>query len=356
MSAGREYVNLGAMADDYTDASGEAEERAAIAEETVPLPRRDLEAPTEADFKSAGLKAVTAAALLEMEVPPQEVLLGPWLHDEELAFAYAPRGLGKTLFAMGAAIAVAGGGEFLGWKAGKPRRVLYVDGELPLRLLQRRVELATRMSVRHQIDPRENLSILTPGVNRVSPNIAEEEGRRRVEDHIEGVELLILDATSTLCRGGVENEAESWQPMQDWLVRLRAARTSVLVLHHAGKNGQQRGTSKREDIFDWILALRHPGDYEPAQGARFEVHFEKTRDFAGGAAVEPFEARIEHDGPRDRWTTKVLTEAREERIIRLAAEGLTHREIAAEIGIRSHTTVGRILKKIEYRPDSKDVK
>jgi putative DNA primase/helicase len=64
----------------------------------------------------------------------------------------------------------------------------------------------------------------------------------------------------------------------------------VLVIHHGGKSGQQRGTSRKEDVLDTVIGLRKPPDYQADQGARFEIHFEKTRGFFGPDA-EPFEAR-----------------------------------------------------------------
>jgi putative DNA primase/helicase len=67
---------------------------------------------------------------------------------------------------------------------------------------------------------------------------------------------------------------------------------SGLIVHHAGKGGQQRGTSRREDVLDTSISLRRPEDYRPAEGARFEVHFEKHRDFFGEDAA-PFEAKLE---------------------------------------------------------------
>jgi hypothetical protein len=64
----------------------------------------------------------------------------------------------------------------------------------------------------------------------------------------------------------------------------------------AGKGGQQRGTSRREDVLDTSISLRRPADYSPAEGARFEVHYEKHRGFYG-ADAEPFEAKLEmHNG------------------------------------------------------------
>src|SRR5215468_5734601 len=63
--------------------------------------------------------------------------------------------------------------------------------------------------------------------------------------------------------------------------------------YHAGTNGRQRGTSRREDALDTVIALRRPEDYSPEQGARFEVHFEKLRNRVDGNGAVAFEARIE---------------------------------------------------------------
>ena len=56
---------------------------------------------------------------------------------------------------------------------------------------------------------------------------------------------------------------------------------SVLFIHHAGKGGQQRGTSRREDVLDTVIAMRKPADFNPGDGAYFEIHFEKARGLYG---------------------------------------------------------------------------
>src|SRR4051812_14367522 len=100
------------------------------------------------------------------------------------------------------------------------------------------------------------------------PNLATPEGRDAVEEWLgDGVALLVIDNISTLCRAGKENEAESWEPMQTWLLDLRRRGIAVLLVHHAGKGGAQRGTSRREDILDTVLTLKRPEDYEPTEGA-----------------------------------------------------------------------------------------
>ena len=58
---------------------------------------------------------------------------------------------------------------------------------------------------------------------------------------------------------------------------------AMLVVHHANKKGLQRGTNRREDVLDLVMALRQPADWHPSDGARFEIHFEKTRGLKGDA-------------------------------------------------------------------------
>ena len=59
---------------------------------------------------------------------------------------------------------------------------------------------------------------------------------------------MVIDNLSTLCRYGRENESESWGPVQEWILGLRRRGLSVLLVHHAGKGGTQRGTSRREAV------------------------------------------------------------------------------------------------------------
>jgi hypothetical protein len=91
-----------------------------------------------------------------------------------------------------------------------------------------------------------------------------------------GVKVLILDNLSTLASGMRENEADSWELVNNWLLDLRRRKVAVIIVHHAGRSGEMRGTSKREDNVFWIIALddarRHTDD---RRGARFVSRFTK---------------------------------------------------------------------------------
>jgi putative DNA primase/helicase len=155
----------------------------------------------------------------------------------------------------------------------------------------------------------------------------------------------VLDNLSSLTACIRDNDAESWQPLQEWLLRLRRRGLSVLIVHHAGKGGQQRGTSRREDVLDTSISLRRSSDYSPTEGARFEVHLEKARGVHGDAA-RPFEAKLEAHNGRSVWTTRELDDANRARVQALLDDGLTVRDIADETGI-PRSTVGRIKKAID---------
>lgn len=49
-----------------------------------------------------------------------------------------------------------------------------------------------------------------------------------------------------------------------------------MIVHHAGRNGEMRGTSKREDSVFWIIALDDAKkDADDKRGARFVTRFTK---------------------------------------------------------------------------------
>ena len=155
------------------------------------------------------------------------------------------------------------------------------------------------------------------------------------------VDLLILDNLSTLCTTGSEIASDAWVPTQNWLLQLRRRGVAVLLIHHAGTNERQRGTSRREDALDTVIALRRPDDYSPEQGARFEVHFEKLRNRVDSAGAIPFEVGIETITAGRGWCSRDLTPPMLKRATELFAEGVTVREVATTLRI-SKSEAGRL--------------
>jgi DNA-binding transcriptional ArsR family regulator len=222
---------------------------------------------------------------------------------------------------------------------------LYLDGEMPAAALQIRLREMVLADER-DFDP-TFLRIATPDIQdgHAMPDLATHSGQAAVEAIIDDAELVIVDNVSTLVRNTQrENDAESWREVGAWALQMRQRGRAVLFIHHSGKDLRQRGSSKREDTLDVVMALRRPSDYLAEQGARFEIHFEKYRNGSGeeAKAVEAWLA----PGPDGKsvWTYRDVEDSTFDRVVALANEGLNGKEIADEIGINK-SNVSRHLSK-----------
>jgi len=280
------------------------------------------------------IRAVTVEEFLKMDLPKREMILTPFLPSQGLCLLYAKRGVGKTHVALGIANAVATGGRFLKWEALKPRKVLYIDGEMPAVAMQERLRRISLTEDKKSPAP-DYLRLITPDLqDGPLPDLSTIEGRAFLEELIGDSELIIVDNLSSLFRTGVENEAESWQPVQDWALDMRRRGKSILFVHHAGKTGQQRGTSKREDILDVVIFLKQPRGYGTDQGACFEIHYEKTRHFAGSDAA-PFKVQLKEqsDGLWEWEIGESDDDIEVNEVAEAINEGLTIKEIMDKMGL-----------------------
>jgi hypothetical protein len=292
------------------------------------------------ELPNTALVSITVEELLGKDIKPREMLLDPIIPEQGLVMMYSPRGVGKTWVALGIGASVAAGNRFLKWNAPRPRKVLYVDGELPEKTVQKRTAMILDAMEGNSLGPRQ-FTIITPDEQqRAMPDLGTRQGQNLIEAHLEGIDLLILDNLSALRRCGNENEGEAWLPVQEWMLSLRRRGLSVLFLHHAGKNRSQRGTSRREDLLDTVINLKHPIDYNPSEGLRAELQFEKTRAMLGNDA-KPFEITMsggEYGGAV--WTFRELDDVREKQAAALFAQGMSVRDVAEELGI-SKSAAGR---------------
>ena len=310
--------------------------------------RRQLEASENSPAPANTIPALVSLDMgdfLSMPIPERGYLLSPILPVQGIGIMYAPRGIGKTFAALSVAVAVASGGAVFNWRAPFPKKILYVDGEMPATSMQSRLRaLVSGMAVPPLA--LKNLNLITPDLQPCPmPDLSTQSGQAVLEPSLKGVDMVVLDNIATLCRTGKENESQSWQPMQAWLLDLRRRGITVLLIHHAGKSGDQRGTSAREDIMDTVISLRRPREYSMAEGARFEVHLTKARGIVGDEA-KPFEANLVTEGNSLQWRTKELEDVELEELKRLLSEGYSVRDCAEEMG-KSKGAIQRLKKKLD---------
>lgn len=287
------------------------------------------------------LRVVGLNDFIEMDLPARDTMMSPWLMTQSLNMIYGWRGVGKTHMSLGISYALASGGSCLNWKADKPRRVLLADGEMPAPALQERF---AAIIASNGVKPEPGfLSIITPDLQRgAMPDLSTYEGQEAISEVAERVnaELIVVDNLSCLVRGGGrENDAESWVSVSEWALLQRQAGRSILFIHHSGKNGQQRGISKREDLLDVVISLRRPPDYDPASGACFEIHYEKARHLSG-KDVDPIEAQLTVDSHgMSTWAWRAVSDSTFDRVVSLSNEGLSQTEIANELELNRSTVL-----------------
>jgi hypothetical protein len=291
---------------------------------------------------------ITSVEFRRLLLRPKALLLGDWFAEGDLGFIYAKRGTGKTWLAIGIAEAVSLGTQLGEWKAHAPVKVLYVDGEMPPDLTRARMKGL-------ELKPNQNLEILNHELlfdaTQRSMNITHLDLQASITDRCltTGVKVLILDNLSTLAAGMKENDADAWEMVNQWLLILRRHRIAVVIVHHAGRSGEMRGTSRREDNVFWIIALedlkQSAGTSEERKGAHFISRFTKPS------------RNIQNEMPSYRWhfvtgkngmVTVSCEEAEELEIFRkIIEEGVIRcGEIAEEMKV-SPATVSRLAKRAQ---------
>jgi hypothetical protein len=279
--------------------------------------------------------------LFALDIKPRGKVLDPIIPEKGLVMLYSSRGVGKTHVALGIAYAVATGSSFLKWRAPQARRVVVLDGEMEGDELRGRLR---RIRGTETPTPK-TLKVLSGDLIDGIGDLGSPEIQAKIEPYLEGVELIILDNLSSLTDMLRDNDVDAWSRLQQWLLRLRRRGISSLIVHHAGKTGEQRGTSRREDVLDTSIRLRRPSDYSITQGARFEVHIDKGRGIHGDDA-RPFEAWLKGDEHTAQWTMCEIEDLERTKVAELLTAGMSVRDIAEEIGI-SKSGVHRLKQRIE---------
>ncbi len=279
--------------------------------------------------------SVEICEFIKMDLPSRPTIIDPWLRKSSLVMIYAERGIGKTWFALSIALSITRGTPIGGWDADKPTGVLYIDGEMAADEMQGRIK-SLAAALPSPLAPFRILSSdLLHQKGMPSVNINNPAWRRQIAEGLSSqteIGVLILDNLSCLTPGIEENEKKAWDEINQWLIGLRHQGIAVILLHHAGKSGSQRGTSGREDALDIVIGLSTPPGYKPVDGARFTVQFEKARGVSGDS-LSPFVFSIGEDSDGNTvWLTDEPTSSGNKgRVIALLGSGKTPSEITETV-------------------------
>ncbi len=214
------------------------------------------------------------------KLPERQVLLAdkethaPVFYRSSINQIFAFRGHGKTVVVHALVAAMINGGEFLRYRSDGGMRAVIVDGELPLSQLQDRLKTFVgptsgklALMSPDRMPPKEGFPVLSRPADQVL-----------FLQQIEAFhpDVVVFD-TLTRCFKFDTNDPEHWIVVNDFLLEMRFKGDRVLVVHHAGKSGLQRGRTDGDDNLDISIKLSAPPGWLPGDGLKFQWDFEKVR-------------------------------------------------------------------------------
>jgi hypothetical protein len=225
------------------------------------------------------LTRTTADDWVGREVAAPDFLLGELLATTSRMMLMAPTGLGKTNFALGAALAItAEQKSFLHWRVPRPARVLYIDGEMSERLMRSRLDDAIR-----------RVGGVVPKTLRILSRLADFSdlpplNTKAGQDYVDrfvagtgGTDLILFDNIQALLVGDMKDEAV-WQPMLPWIWELTRRAIGQVWIHHTNDEGKSYGTKTREWQLDTVAAME--AIERPEADIAFALRFTKARERA----------------------------------------------------------------------------
>ena len=276
-------------------------------------------------------------------------LLGKLIMAKSIGMIAGPRGGGKTWAGIFVSYAVAAGKDLFPWGVGAGSVVVYMDGEMRANSLQERLRLIhelNREEASRRLAEKNLLIINRDYLGSTIGSIDTEEGQTCIDALIPlETELLVIDNLSSWTSGGRE-DSQSWATIKNWLIAKRVKGVAVLIIHHSGKNGQQRGTSAHEDLLDFSILLNPLPSDPDRNDTKFSIQHTKLRDHLPELR-KPFEFSIWFEDGKLKFESapsgfNVATNVAE--MARMHNEGHSYSDIGKNFGV-SRVTAWRAVTK-----------
>ena len=311
--------------------------------------------------RTEGPQTLTLGELLALEQGQREHLISPWLRQGESAMVFAAPGVGKSLLALSMALAVAGGGVLLDtWQTGgKPRKVLYIDGEMALDDIGERARILMPSAGGNLEAVTGNLQIMARQQQEAHSwfvDLSEERSQEFVISKAvdDGIELVILDNLSTLATIEDENLASAFNSTNMFLLKMKQAGIACLLVHHTAKaSDNYRGSSKLATSFDVMIGLKGVNclrEGESCDTTRFILSFTKYRGKKDESVSRELEVSLERKEDKGgnelyKWRSETSTDPRLLAALELlrSEEYTTDKDIAAAVGM-SRVEMSRMKK------------
>jgi|GEM_PF-1261288 len=311
-------------------------------------------------LEAAKKALILGQTALEKENPAApRPIMWPWLSARRIVEVFSERGVGKTFLGCMLTVALTRknymdkANDIGPWRVERPTGVLFIDGEMALHELRKRIlQLATPRGkpfgvASLSVLSAEKFDSLFRGADRPlsTLNITNPQWQNaifKILDENRRIKVLILDNISSLAPGLDENSKKDWDKIGQWLLTIRRLGVSTIFMHHAGKGGDQRGTSGREDYVDCVIKLTKPAGHKWGDPCSFNVSYGKNRILPKGATADfrSFNIRfVEADENGNlKWETseaKNKPEMRKAAIVAMLIDnGMSKKDIAKAAGCK----------------------
>jgi hypothetical protein len=241
---------------------------------------------------------------LQREIPPRDYLLGNVFSTSSRVLIYGETGVGKTLFAVDLAGAIASGEGFMNWEGRRRSRVMYLDGELPPDTFKERMQLvASRYNEGIELYGYNRFDLEEMGVDM--PPLNTEPGEAWLMAEIEALkpDAIVFDSIMCLTVGSMSDE-EGWAPIKALVRKLSARRIAQFWLHHTGHDATKGfGTKTREWEMDTVVSLTRADKDDTDSAIKLEFKKARLKTPTTAAEFEPKQIkRSESD-----WTCEAAT-------------------------------------------------
>jgi len=298
------------------------------------------------------------------EYPEMTIMVGDenktLFHHSDIILQWGAPGSGKSLISQYLCLCLSAGVDFAHYHVSEPQKVLLLDAEMNPRSLQTRFQSQVEGILSGSPQKEELIKRINENFVIVSHYDQPEglaplnhpDGRDWYLDLVERVQptFICWDNLLNLCAFEDNNSAEEFvATINPLLLKMRAENRTTMMLHHAGKSGQQLGSVSKEILLDVSIKISVVEEDEIDDGSMgfgnsdyetsFVWKFKKGRHIYG------------HDVADINWKysngllikEKTDRETRVEKVIKMKNEGLSNRQISKDLKVSS-TTIDKDVK------------
>jgi hypothetical protein len=262
---------------------------------------------------------LSVAQIRRKKVPPQRILIDPWLREGETTIIYGNWGVGKSLLTISIAFILGVEDAFSNswcevgeWQVKNLTGCLYLDGELGEQEMQRRIQQYEWVGQQTREHRTKILSV--PEYQMATEDtfyLSDRKNQLKVITWLKEhplYKLIILDSASTLFGLKEENDNSEWNnAVNPFLRDLRALGVACILLHHSGKDKKRglRGASSMGAMAHNIYKLEDHVDKNIDDGeAWFILSKDKMR--SSGHSFRKFEIKYTQNLEKTETSWKVM--------------------------------------------------